>query len=247
MQSSSLQIELNEQNMDSNAMNSEKTIDQLHKELELLAYVLSHNLQSPIRHILAECEELSQQSDSKANAITKEADRLQGMIKHIIEYIQLETHPVSHDDVNCNDIMDTVRTMLCQEIESSGAIIECGPLPNVYGHHGRLTRLFAYLIDNAIKFRRNDHCVINIHADLIGSNYRFNIKDDGIGMDLERCDNIFKLFKRLHQADEYEGYGAGLALAHKILASHNSTLQVKSVKGEGSHFYFDLTASSRKI
>ncbi len=225
-----------------------KTIDQLERELEMLAYVTSHNLQSPLRAILGYCEEINRQPGIKsktvtretADALTHEAKRLKDMLQVMMEYIQLETHPVKHAQVNCSEVLHTVLTMHGHDIETAKAEIRMGELPSVWGHYGRITRLFGYLIDNAIKFRGTNPCVIDIKVRSEGKFWEFTVRDNGIGMNEDYTDIVFRLFKRLHTAEDYPGYGAGLSLSKKIVEAHGGKIRIDSKTGQGACVIFTL-------
>src|SRR5690606_33427676 len=122
------------------------------------------------RAIMSSCDEIQSHpgikskslSREEADALSAETKRLKEMMGLMVDYIQLETHPVMYSHVDCNEVMETVLTMLSEEISESGADIHFEKLPVIWGHHGRITRLFAYLIDNAVKFRSNKPCVVEI-------------------------------------------------------------------------------------
>jgi light-regulated signal transduction histidine kinase (bacteriophytochrome) len=235
--------------------NTDQSLTHMQRELDTLAYVISHNLQSPLRSILSCCDEIQSHpgikskslSREEADTLSAETKRLKEMMGLVVDYIQLETHAVTHQHVDCNEVMETVLTMLSEEIRESGAQIHCEKLPVVWGHHGRLTRLFAYLIDNAIKFRGNKPCVIDITSHNNGTHWEISIQDNGIGIDPDNHDIIFRLFKRLHTIEEYPGHGAGLALSHKIVEAHHGTIHVDSIAGEGSRFYMELPMNKQSI
>jgi len=219
----------------------------LEHELELLGYITSHNLQGPLRNILSYCEDMRRQPGLKSKSVdpavidqlAHESVRLKDMMQLMVEYIQLETHKVGFAHVDCNEVMETVFTMLSQEIEKSGAKITYDRLPVVFGHRNRITRLFAYLIDNAIKFNKRTP-QIEITSVYQNNFWEISVKDNGLGIDEDSQEIIFKLFKRLHTADAYPGYGAGLALAQKIVELHGGMIGVESSPDKGSRFYFTL-------
>lgn len=222
--------------------------DALRLELERIAYATSHNLQARLRAIVAYCDEIKNAPGVKSKSVSPdtvqklshEADRLKGMMSAMVDYIQLETHPVTHSAVDCNEVMGVVCTMLADEIGSAGAHIEYANLPTVWGHYGRLTRLFAYLVENAIRFRSEQPCKIDITAVDAGQCWQFTVSDNGIGMSEEQTDMVFRLFKTLQVDDPHAGIGAGLALARKIIDSHDGRLWVESHPGRGSQFMFTL-------
>ena len=70
--------------------------------------------------------------------------------------------------------------------------------------------------------------------------WRFDIRDNGIGMDPANARRIFEPFRRLHGEDDYEGTGIGLAVCERIVEQHGGRIWVSSVPGEGSVFSFTL-------
>jgi light-regulated signal transduction histidine kinase (bacteriophytochrome) len=217
-------------------------------ELELIGYVVSHDLRAPLRIVQSLSEQLmahpplSADADTQEllQAITEETACLRAQLDGLLEYIRLETFTPVHTPLDCNEIVEAAQSVLEEELRSVNATLVCDALPTVSGHRGRLTRLFIALIDNAIKFRSAEAPRIHISAQHIGDQWEFCVEDNGIGIEEEQQDVIYKLFQRLHPDDEYPGYGIGLALARKIVAAHGGKLRVESALGKGSKFYFTL-------
>ncbi|HMJ46497.1 MAG TPA: ATP-binding protein, partial [Ferruginibacter sp.] len=126
--------------------------------------------------------------------------------------------------------------------------------PKMHGYQKLLSLLFHHLIDNAIKFRKEDTCVsivisckgedgekIENPAAFKGSRYNvISISDDGIGFDGKHVESIFKLFTRLNEKHRYKGSGIGLAVCKKIMDLHHGFINAESTEGEGTifHCYF---------
>uniref|UniRef100_UPI00404A4197 sensor histidine kinase n=1 Tax=Flavobacterium sp. TaxID=239 RepID=UPI00404A4197 len=72
--------------------------------------------------------------------------------------------------------------------------------------------------------------------------FGINVLDNGIGFDQEHAENIFELFQRLHQNNEYSGTGIGLAICKKIVQNHNGHILAESEPGKGSSFCIYLPA-----
>ena len=124
-----------------------------------------------------------------------------------------------------------------------------GTLPRVAGDRERIAQLLANLIGNGLKYnqsappggRRSGPSPRRRrsgtrHATLF-------VRDNGIGIAPQYHEQIFRLFRRLHRREEYEGTGAGLAICKKIVEAHGGRIWVESEAGRGATFYFTLPAS----
>jgi hypothetical protein len=131
-------------------------------------------------------------------------------------------------------------------IEESQATITFDDLPTVDTDATQLTQVFQNLISNAIKFHKQDipPCV-HVSAEPGKNEWRFSVRDNGIGIAPKHTERIFLIFQRLHTREEYPGTGIGLAVCKKIVERHGGRLWVTSEPGEGSTFYFTIRA--RKI
>jgi light-regulated signal transduction histidine kinase (bacteriophytochrome) len=132
------------------------------------------------------------------------------------------------------------------EISASGAQLEIDELPTVYGHALQLRMLFQNLLSNAIKFRHEDRTpqVSIRHQKPSHPDYHFiTVTDNGIGINAEHHEKVFKLFQRLHTHDTYPGSGLGLTLCQRIVTNHAGMLTLKSELGVGSTFEISLKRS----
>lgn len=226
-------------------------LERAREELELVSYVTSHDLQTPIRTLQHLCDELSKYpnvTDNKATHellrnITKETEHMKTLMQGMLDYMRLETYGPAHSLFNSTEVITAALTVLEEKIRVNNARITYDALPEVYGHRGRLTRLFVYLLDNALKFTKPGVPVIQIHMSAIrkGQWVEFCVSDNGIGIEEEYHSIIFGLFSRLHTAEQYPGDGIGLALCRKIVESHGGRIWVESTS-EGCRFRFMLPA-----
>ena len=128
------------------------------------------------------------------------------------------------------------------DIKSSNARIQLGDMPDtILGDRIKIKQVLQNLIANGIKFtKKGVPPVIEINCVIQKDYWQFEVKDNGIGINKEFNDKIFKLFQRLHTAAQYEGTGIGLSLCKKIIKQHGGEIWVESKEGEGSTFYFTL-------
>ncbi|UCG69066.1 MAG: GHKL domain-containing protein, partial [Thermoplasmata archaeon] len=120
-------------------------------------------------------------------------------------------------------------------------------LPTVFCDPNRILQVFVNLLSNSIKFMSpGREGLIKIGYIDRETEYEFFVKDNGIGIEKEYHDKIFKIFQRLKESKDIEGNGVGLAIVKKIVESHGGGIWVNSQKGKGSTFYFTLPASKQR-
>jgi len=129
-----------------------------------------------------------------------------------------------------------------EESRESGARLRVENLPSVWGRRTEFTQLFQNLISNAIKYRGIEPPDIHVGARLEGRQWRFWVKDNGIGIAAEHAERIFQLFQRLHTREEYPGTGIGLAICKKVVEGSGGRIWAESEPGKGATFWFTLPA-----
>jgi two-component system, sensor histidine kinase and response regulator len=217
-------------------------------EFEQLAYVASHDMQEPLRKIASYLQLLSQRYQGRLDADADEfigyavdgAKRMQALINDLLAFSRVGTKAKPFAPTDCNAIVRTALMDLQMAIEESGAQVEVGELPTVLGDATQLPQLFGNLLSNAIKFRRDVPPRIAVHAQPLGSSWRFEVSDNGIGIAAEYFERIFVIFQRLHGRSRYAGTGIGLAICKKIVERHGGRIEVQSTLGRGSTFAFML-------
>ena len=217
-------------------------------ELEQFAYVISHDLQEPLRMVSSYTQLLSKRYKKKLDADADEfiayavdgAKRMQTLLHDLLEYSRVGTRGQPFSMVNCEHIVEQAMANLKIAIEECGASVSYDVLPTIIGDEGQLVRLFQNLIGNAIKFRGEEAPQVHISALRRNNIVTFSVKDNGIGIDPEHSQNIFEIFRRLHTSEEYPGTGMGLAICKKIVERHGGHISVQSQPGQGSTFYFSV-------
>lgn len=218
-------------------------------ELERFAYVASHDLQEPLRMVTNFTGLLEQDYSDSLDDTAKQyisfaansARRMQDLVNDLLEYARIGQEAENFKDVDTNKIMALVEENLKDSLDSSGAKITYGDLPVVYANPIRLMRVLQNLVGNGIKYQ--EHGVkSNVHIDAEDDEgaWKFSIKDNGIGMKPEYCEQIFEPFKRLHGKNDYSGTGMGLAICRKIIEGFGGKVWAESAPGEGSTFFFTI-------
>jgi light-regulated signal transduction histidine kinase (bacteriophytochrome) len=134
-------------------------------------------------------------------------------------------------------VLDNLRLLL----EESGATVTHDALPKVMADEVQLRQVFQNLVTNAVKFRGEAPLEIHVSAHTEGDQWRFTVKDNGIGIEPTQSERIFQIFHRAH-GTEYEGLGIGLSICQKIIERHGGRIWVESQPGAGATFYFTILA-----
>lgn len=218
-------------------------------DLEQFAYAASHDLQEPLRTITGMVQllqrkyegSLDERGEQYIEFTVEAAGRMQTLIKDLLEYSRLNRN-LPEAGVDLNDIVEQVLNDLAGLIENSQAVIKYEALPTLTAERLQMIRLFQNIIGNAIKFRSQRVPEIHIAAREVDDMWEISIRDNGIGIEPRYFERIFTIFQRLHTRTEYPGTGIGLSICRKIVERHGGRIWVESAPGQGSIFYFTLTA-----
>ncbi len=223
-------------------------------ELEQFAYVASHDLQEPLRAV-ASCVQLLQKRyegklDERANEFIAHAvdgtKRMQALIMDLLAYSRVGTRGHAFEAVNLEETLSDALANLTVAISESGAVITRDPLPTLQGDDTQLGQLWQNLIGNAVKFRAEGRAPqIRVTARRNGDEWTFGVADNGIGIEPQYFERVFRVFQRLHTRTRYAGTGIGLAICKKIVERHGGRIWIESQPEEGSTFYFTLPATQR--
>jgi len=229
-----------------------KKLNRSNAELQDFVYIASHDLREPLRKIssfgglLNDALEGSLEQDDKENLnfMIDGADRMMQMIEALLVYSRLNTHEVHAETVDLNEIVEQLQHLELATIleETDGTIEVPQPLPTVRADSPQIRQLLQNIIANAVKYRQEDTAprIVITAKQISDYEIRIQVEDNGIGIKKELHTEIFKMFKRVHSRQKYEGAGIGLAVCRKIAERHNGRIGVDSKEGEGSVFWFTI-------
>ncbi len=229
----------------------EEELKRSNRELEAFAYIASHDLKAPLRHIAMSAEYLKGEYqavlDEKGNEfldiLMTGSHRMTDMIESLLTYARVGQGNVTFEALELNNVLDITIDMLSVSIAETNAEITIEKdLPNVRGNSGLLVTLFQNLIDNAVKYQP-DGQVPHVHISAIddGEDIYIRICDNGIGIPPQYADKVFSIFQRLHADDEYQGSGVGLAISKRIVVFHGGEIYIDNTRDElGSCFVVKL-------
>jgi light-regulated signal transduction histidine kinase (bacteriophytochrome) len=184
---------------------------------------------------------LSEKGNLFLDKILSATDRMYTMIDGVLSYSTLASAEEPMDYVDLNEVLKNILADLEVVIQEKEAVVESAKLPVVHGASVLLYQLFYNLLNNSLKFSREDiQPDIHISASIIEVEekkyHQIVVKDNGIGFDQQLAEKIFTTFIRLNSKDKYEGTGLGLALCKKIVQRHRGQIFARSEKDDGAEF-----------
>jgi len=216
--------------------------------LEQFAHIASHDLQEPLRMVASYTQLLAKRYKGRLDADADEfigyavdgTQRMKRLIEDLLLYSRAGKGIPPQREFPSEAALREVLLNLCSRIEENGAVITHDPLPVLIGAESQFIQVLQNLIGNAIKYRGERVPQVHLSAAVLGEEWVFSVRDNGIGIEPQYFERIFQIFQRLHGRQEYEGTGIGLAICQRILHQLGGRIWVESKLGEGSVFYFSL-------
>jgi light-regulated signal transduction histidine kinase (bacteriophytochrome) len=228
-----------------------RNLERSNAELEQFAYVASHDLQEPLRMVASYTELLARRYGARLDPDGERfiayavdgARRMQQLVNDLLVYSRIEKAGHAFEPCPCDDVLEHVLANLRLALAESRAEVTHAPLPTVMGDRAQLGQLFQNIVGNALKFHSEAPPCVDVAATRNGPDWRFSVRDNGIGFEPEYAERIFRMFQRLHERGRYPGTGMGLAIAKRIVERHGGRIWADSTPGIGSTFFFTLPAA----
>ena len=217
-------------------------------ELDEFSYVASHDLQEPLRKLVAFSEflrqdvgdDLSERAETDIAYITESAQRMRVLVTDLLTLSRAGRSEMEQATFPLRARVEEALSDLSLVIDETAAEVLIETLPDVEGDPTMITQLYLNLISNALKFSDGEHPRVEVTCDRESGELVLGVRDNGIGIDADFHDQIFAPFKRLHGRTEYDGTGIGLAICRRTVERHGGRIWVESELGTGSHFKFTL-------
>ncbi|RCW93928.1 PAS domain-containing sensor histidine kinase [Winogradskyella arenosi] len=219
-------------------------LERSNDELQEYAHIVSHDLKSPLRSIDALVNWLKEDNKDQLDAVSLKnfelieatLEKMEQLISDVLDYSSVGTEANTKAEVDLSKKLRNILSMLY--IPEHISIHTVHPLPIVHGDATKLQQLFQNLISNAIKFIDKEDGRIIIDFEDLKSHYKFSIQDNGMGIEKQYHDKIFKIFHALNKSKD--STGIGLSIVKKIVDLHEGQIWLESEPQVGTTFYFTL-------
>lgn len=221
---------------------------QFDEEFKEYAYAVSHDLSAPVRAMVEfskllaneHSETLNEEGTEYLSIIIDSGKKLQTMMDGLLQYSRLNTTKKNFTHFSSQLVIENSLIAMADKITAKNAQVEISDqLPEIYGDMEQISQLFCYLLDNSLKFQKEDNLpFIEISAKENADFWIFSVSDNGIGIAPEYHNKVFKLFVRLHHEEEFAGIGMGLTLAQKVIDNHDGSIFCTSDGRQNCTFSF---------
>lgn len=221
-------------------------LEEVNRELGEFAYVVSHDLKAPLRGIgsLADWlardqrERLDDDGREQLDLLLGRVKRMNELIDGILRYSRIGRAKEAAATLDLAQVTADVIDLLAPPAHVR--VVVDGPMPTVRGSRTQLTQLFQNLIGNAVKFCDKAEGAVSVSCVEEGGMHRFEIRDNGPGIDQRHHQRIFQIFQTLTPRDKTESTGIGLSIVKKIVESMGGRVWLESAIGSGSRFFFTI-------
>jgi signal transduction histidine kinase len=225
------------------------------QELDAFTYIASHDLKEPLRglhnyaHFLLEdyAEKLAEEGVAQLHTMIRLTQRMEALIESLLYYSRVGRQQLEVQETSLQIVLEEVLQMLAPGLQEARVEIRLAqPLPVVKADRTMIGEVFTNLISNAVKYNDQTGKWVEIGYEDAAQPVVY-VRDNGIGIPAEHYENIFRIFKRLHGRDEYNGgTGAGLTIVKKIIERHGGRIWLESRPGAGTTFYFTLATGNEE-
>ncbi len=219
------------------------------EELEAFTYSASHDLRTPVRHVMGFAElaqkALEKTPNEKAqrylDVVKQGAVRMSALIDGMLVLSRSGRQELKVQPVDLNALVTQARRDVGAEFAGHPVRWRISELPQVQGDQEMLQQVMTNLLSNAVKYSANrEQSEVEVWCEESASAWTISIQDNGVGFDPAYAQKLFGLFQRLHSEREFQGTGVGLATVRRIVLKHGGQVAAESQERFGATFRFTL-------
>jgi PAS domain S-box-containing protein len=232
-------------------------LEDTNKDLESFSYSVSHDLRAPLRHISGYLDlvnknfkdALPEKAQHYLDNVANASKQMGKLIDDLLLFSRTSRQEISHTELDMSTLVsEIVEKKIWTGIEGREINWTINPLPVVQGDYSLLKQVWMNLLDNAVKYTRNQ----NVAEITLGSweepkDFVFFVRDNGVGFDMTYASKLFGVFERLHPLTEFEGNGIGLAFVKNIISKHFGKVWAEAEPEKGATIYFSLPKTPEEL
>lgn len=224
-------------------------LEKANHELEAFSYSVSHDLRAPLRAVDGFSQavledfglQLPPEGRRQLQVIRESAQRMGELIDDLLAFSRLSRQSLRRQKVATDQLVRATLADMRVDCDSPTLHVTIGDLPPCEGDPALLKQVWVNLISNALKYSRKcARAVVEIGCTTEKKEHVFFVRDNGSGFDMRYADKLFGVFQRLHQAEDYEGTGVGLAIVKRIVNRHGGRVWADAAVDHGATFFFTL-------
>jgi signal transduction histidine kinase len=219
------------------------------RDLEAFAYTVSHDLRSPLQHIVGFTEALTEdfgavlQDSAKRylDMLRSETRRMGQLIEAILRLSRASRSEIRREAVDLSQLAREIEGEL--RLAEPERVVDCVIAPGMtaQGDAALLLAVMQNLLGNAWKFTRKlSRSRIEVGTVQRDGKTEYFVRDNGAGFDMKNASKLFAPFTRLHSESEFKGTGVGLATVQRIIRRHGGEIRAEAEPGKGATFFFAL-------
>jgi light-regulated signal transduction histidine kinase (bacteriophytochrome) len=185
--------------------------------------------------------QLPEQGCHYLQTIRRGAQRMGALVDDLLTFSRLSRTPLNKRIVETDSLVRDTLDDLAAERAGRQLELRVGELPPCLGDPALLRQVWVNLLSNAFKYtRQREAPVIEIGCTREKDEDVYFVRDNGTGFDMRFADKLFRVFQRLHRAEDYEGTGVGLAIVQRIVQRHGGRVWAEAAVDRGAAFFFTL-------
>lgn len=232
---------------------SNQEVKNINQELKDFAYIVSHDLKAPLRGINAivkwvttdYADKFDENGRNQLDSLSKRVLQMHNLIDGILQYSRIGRIEERKVVVDLNKLVAEAIDMVASP-ENISITIE-NELPSIECEQTRLMQVFQNLLSNAIKYMDKPKGLIKVGCVEENGFWKFNVTDNGPGIEEKDFEKIFKIFQTVKPRGEYESTGIGLTVVKKVIELYKGKIWVESKVGEGTTFFFTFPKQEIKL